>query len=281
LTTPELRYVVVTHIHELIAVVLSDASTKANMFRVPEARLRAIKAYILENLRNPELSETAVALRQGVTSRYIRKLFELENTTFSKFVLSHRLMHAHRMLSDSLLTAMNISAIALEVGFSDLSYFDRTFRRQFHATPSEVRQSRDEQSSPHHRVYSQRARPFSAPERGREADSMRCLISARNLVSGRRTSTSWSSISFPSSRVKPDQSLPMIVATISSTRHAPMYGFWACAEDCGLEDARIFRPSNSTIAEWAAAPLRALTVYAGGEIRRRMTTLGTNHNRPI
>jgi AraC-like DNA-binding protein len=174
LTTPELRYVVVTHIHELIAVVLGDASTKANMFRVPEARLRAIKAYILENLRNPELSETAVALRQGVTSRYIRKLFELENTTFSKFVLSHRLMHAHRMLSDSLLTAMNISAIALEVGFSDLSYFDRTFRRQFHATPSEVRQSRYEQSSPHHRVSSQRARPFSAPERGRKADSHPC-----------------------------------------------------------------------------------------------------------
>ena len=166
LTTPELRYVVVTHIRELIAVVLSDAGGKANMFRVPEARLRAIKAYILENLRSPELTETAVALRQRVTSRYIRKLFEAEGTTFSKFVLCHRLMHAHRMLSDPLLAGMNISAIALEIGFSDLSYFDRTFRRQFHATPSEVRQSRYEQSSPHHRVVSARVSPSSAPERG-------------------------------------------------------------------------------------------------------------------
>ena len=139
LTTPDLRYVVVTHIRALIAVVLSDARVEANMFRVPEARLRAIKAYILDNLRNPELTETGVALRQRVTPRYVRKLFEVENTTFSKFVLCHRLMHAHRMLSDPLLAGINISAIALEVGFSDLSYFDRTFRRQFHATPSEVR----------------------------------------------------------------------------------------------------------------------------------------------
>ena len=145
---------VVTHIRELIAVVLSDAGVKANMFRAPEARLKAIKAYILKNLRNPELTETAVALRQRVTSRYVRKLFEVENTTFSKFVLYHRLMHAHRMLSDPLLAGVKISAIALEVGFSDLSYFDRTFRRQFHATPSEVRQSRCKQSSPHHQVVS-------------------------------------------------------------------------------------------------------------------------------
>jgi AraC-like DNA-binding protein len=172
LTSPELRYVVVAHIHELIAVVLSDARPKANMFRVPEARLRTIKACILENLRNPELSETVVALGQGVTSRYIRKLFELENTTFSKFVLGHRLMHAHRMLSDPLLTTMNITAIALEVGFSDLSYFDRTFRRQFHATPSEVRAIKVRAILAAPRVFSQRARPSSAPERGRQADSL-------------------------------------------------------------------------------------------------------------
>jgi AraC-like DNA-binding protein len=142
LTTPGLRYVVLNHIHELIAVALGDAddaTAKANRLSVPKERLKAIKADILENLSSPELTETTVALRQRVTSRYIRKLLRAEGTTFSKFVLSQRLMHAHHMLSDPLCAGMKISDIALEAGFSDLSYFDRTFHRRFHGTPSEVR----------------------------------------------------------------------------------------------------------------------------------------------
>ena len=142
LTTPGLRYVVLNHIHELIAVALVDAdddAAKANRLGVPESRLEAIKADILENLISPELTETIVALRHRVTPKYIRMLFKAEGITFSKFVLSHRLMRAHRMLSDPLCAGMRITDIALAVGFSDLSYFDRTFRQQFHATPSTVR----------------------------------------------------------------------------------------------------------------------------------------------
>jgi AraC-like DNA-binding protein len=142
LTTPTLLHAVVNHIHELTAVALNDAgdhAAKANRFDLPEARLKAIKSDILENLSSPELTETAVALRQCVTSRYIRKLFQAKDTTFSKFVLSHRLIRAHRLLSDPLFADMRVVDIALAVGFSDLSHFDRTFRRRFHAAPSEVR----------------------------------------------------------------------------------------------------------------------------------------------
>jgi AraC-like DNA-binding protein len=32
-----------------------------------------------------------------------------------------------------------ISTIAFELGFNDLSYFNRTFRRRYSATPSEIR----------------------------------------------------------------------------------------------------------------------------------------------
>ena len=155
LTAAGLRYVVATHIHELIEVALSDGddrAAKANKWGVTEARLKAIKADILENLSSPELTETVVALRQRLTSRYIRMLFQAEGTTFSKFVLIHRLMDAHRMLSDPLFASMKISDIALAVGFNDLSYFDRTFRRQFYATPSEVRAIL---FSGHHRVVSE------------------------------------------------------------------------------------------------------------------------------
>jgi AraC-like DNA-binding protein len=47
-------------------------------------------------------------------------------------------MRAHRMLVDERF-AGPISAIAFDSGFSDLSHFNRTFRRRSGMTPSEVR----------------------------------------------------------------------------------------------------------------------------------------------
>jgi AraC-like DNA-binding protein len=44
------------------------------------------------------------------------------------------------MLTDLNYADRSISAVAFEAGFGDLSYFNRTFRRRFGATPSDVRQ---------------------------------------------------------------------------------------------------------------------------------------------
>ena len=40
------------------------------------------------------------------------------------------------------LRAMSISSIAYDVGFGDLSYFNRAFRRRYDATPSDIRNRR-------------------------------------------------------------------------------------------------------------------------------------------
>jgi AraC-like DNA-binding protein len=45
------------------------------------------------------------------------------------------------MLSDLRLASRSISSVAFEVGFGDLSYFNRAFRRCYGATPSEVKRS--------------------------------------------------------------------------------------------------------------------------------------------
>ena len=68
-------------------------------------------------------------------------MFELEGMTFSEFVLSQRLMRAYRMLLDPRHAGLTISSIAFAVGFGDLSYFNRTFRRRFGMTPSDLRQA--------------------------------------------------------------------------------------------------------------------------------------------
>jgi AraC-like DNA-binding protein len=71
----------------------------------------------------------------------IHKLFENEGLTFLSSVLGQRLSRAHRILSDPRLAGRNISSVAYDVGFGDLSYFNRAFRRRYAATPTEIRQS--------------------------------------------------------------------------------------------------------------------------------------------
>jgi hypothetical protein len=60
-------------------------------------------------------------------------------STFSEYVLEQRLARAYRMLSAARFSGLAIGAIALEVGFSNLSYFNRTFRRRYGGSPSEIR----------------------------------------------------------------------------------------------------------------------------------------------
>jgi AraC-like DNA-binding protein len=142
--TPELRHVVTTHIYDLIALTLGptrDGAAVATTRGLRAARLRAVKADILDNLGDPELTVTAVALRQRVTPRYIHMLLATEGLTFSTFVLSRRLAGAHRLLSDPGHATLSVSSIAYATGFGDLSYFNRTFRRRFGATPSELREA--------------------------------------------------------------------------------------------------------------------------------------------
>jgi AraC-like DNA-binding protein len=108
---------------------------------VQAARLRAIKATILANLDDCQLSIDTVAASHGVTPRYVSRLFESVATTFSEFVLAQRLRRAHRMLVAPSFFGRTVSSIAFEAGFGDVSYFNRTFRRTYGATPSDVRQA--------------------------------------------------------------------------------------------------------------------------------------------
>ena len=102
-------------------------------------RLHAMKKYALSRLEDPSLSVNDVARSQGVSPRYVQKLFESEGKTFSSFLLQARLSLAYRRLSDPTWAHLLISAIAADCGFGDLSYFNQSFRRRYGETPSDVR----------------------------------------------------------------------------------------------------------------------------------------------
>jgi AraC-like DNA-binding protein len=73
----------------------------------------------------------------------VQRLFEAEGTTFSEYLIDQRLARAHRLLCDPDASQTAISTIAYDVGFGDLSYFNRRFRRQYGLTPRDVRGERD------------------------------------------------------------------------------------------------------------------------------------------
>lgn len=101
--------------------------------------LIAIKADIEVRLAEKDLSLTGFATARGVTVRHLQKLFEAEGRTFSDYVLERRLERARQLLLNSVAAPRTISTIAFDLGFGDLSYFNRTFKKRFGITPRETR----------------------------------------------------------------------------------------------------------------------------------------------
>jgi AraC-like DNA-binding protein len=137
-----LHRTVATHVQDLVALVggaTRDAAVVARGGGVRAARLTAIRADILENLAQTRLSARLIAERHGVCERYVYALFEDSGVSFGAFVTEERLKRALAMLRDPACAEKRISDIALEVGFGDLSYFNRTFRRRYGATPGSMR----------------------------------------------------------------------------------------------------------------------------------------------
>ncbi|QPF83620.1 AraC family transcriptional regulator [Bradyrhizobium genosp. L] len=142
LSTPDLAEAVVKHLTDLGALIIGanrDGAEVVEERGLAAARLTAVKADIAENLSYGDLSLPAVASRLKLTPRHIQRLFEGAGSTFSEFVLGQRLARAHRLLTDPRRIDTTIGTIAFESGFGDLSYFNRTFRRHYGATPSEIR----------------------------------------------------------------------------------------------------------------------------------------------
>jgi AraC-like DNA-binding protein len=150
LAAPASQQLIINHFYDLAALALGakcGGEGPAEGTSVGAVRLAAIKADIVANLDDGNLNATMVATRNRVTVRYLHKLFETEAVTYSEFVLGERLARAYGILKNPLHSRRAIGTIAFDVGFNDLSYFNRAFRRRYNTTPSDVRNGDGEASS--------------------------------------------------------------------------------------------------------------------------------------
>lgn len=141
--TPALRHSIASHVHDLIACIIGDmrgGGRAPATSGVQAARLHAIKADVAANAARRDLTLDAVAARHNISPRHIRRLLASEGTSFTDLVQGQRLLRAYRLLTDPQSAGRSVSEIGFAVGFGDLSYFNRTFRRRFGCTPSEARE---------------------------------------------------------------------------------------------------------------------------------------------
>jgi AraC-like DNA-binding protein len=140
--TLEFRHLMATHVLDLVALTIGatrDAAEIASGRGLRAARFADITSDILKNIHRDDLSVEWIAPRHRVSPSTVRRLFQEHGKTFSQFALDCRLARAHRCLRDPRHPDRTISSIAFSLGFNDLSYFNRTFRRLYGVTPSDVR----------------------------------------------------------------------------------------------------------------------------------------------
>ena len=119
----------------------NDVAEGGNAGGLRAARISLVKREIIRRLHDPGLSVGQLSKHFHCSERSLQRLFELDGQSFSLFVLRKRLALAHSMLSNPALRAEKISSVAYDCGFSDVSYFNRAFRRAYGLAPSLVRAS--------------------------------------------------------------------------------------------------------------------------------------------
>jgi len=106
------------------------------------ARRATALDHITSSFQDPELTLATVARDLRISPRYLQRLLETSGTSFTAVVNELRLQRAFTLLTEAGGGERRISDVALQVGFSDISHFNRLFRSRFGDTPRSVRGQR-------------------------------------------------------------------------------------------------------------------------------------------
>jgi AraC-like DNA-binding protein len=115
----------------------------ADGFLSPETRSRnltlRIKAFIRQQLHNPDLTPSTIATAHHISRSYLHRLFQGEGTTVASYIRSQRLEAICRDLADPAQRTTPIHIIANRWGFPRAADFTRTFRTANGITPKDYR----------------------------------------------------------------------------------------------------------------------------------------------
>ena len=102
-------------------------------------KLRAIRDAIEAHACDPAFCARNVAEELSVSERYVRRLLQADGDRFSEARKRVRLDRAHALLTDASCASLSVTEVSLASGFTDVSYFNRSFRQRFRVTPTSLR----------------------------------------------------------------------------------------------------------------------------------------------
>ena len=103
------------------------------------ARLHRICQGIESMLGNPGLTLAMVAEREGVSTRYLQKLFAEAGNSFSHYLRTRRLDRCRADLGSPVHTELSISEICFRWGFNSSAHFSRVFHKEYGVSPRDYR----------------------------------------------------------------------------------------------------------------------------------------------
>ncbi len=109
---------------------LSDHSTESGM-------IYSIKEFIRQNYRNESLSIKSVSDHVNRSAPYVCTLFKNETgLTLNQYITGYRIEKAQELLADP---RYKITDVASRVGYNDVNYFGKIFKKVTNFSPSEFR----------------------------------------------------------------------------------------------------------------------------------------------
>jgi AraC-like DNA-binding protein len=93
------------------------------------------------SLDDPGLSLGRIAAAEGLSVRYVQKLFEESGQSFSSYVRRRRLEQCRSDLANPLNANVSITSTCFHWGFNDAATFSRAFRDEFGVSPREYRRT--------------------------------------------------------------------------------------------------------------------------------------------
>ncbi|MCS0502764.1 acetamidase/formamidase family protein [Ancylobacter mangrovi] len=147
LSEPEWEAVAQSAAEWLLALASERAADNVDTPSGRAALLQRLYASIERNLGSEGLSVSEIAQGEGISERYVQKLFEGTGDSFSHYVRERRLQRAWHDLVNPAESAVPISEIAYRHGFSDSAHFSRLFRERFGLPPRELRRREADRQS--------------------------------------------------------------------------------------------------------------------------------------
>ncbi len=120
----------------MLKLVLLKIAEHSDANALPSSMVENLDGYIRDNIHD-EISNTELGAIFGYHPFYISKMLkDKKGITLHQYVIQYRIKYALSMLKYS---DKSIADIADETGFTDASYFTKSFKAQFGMTPKEYR----------------------------------------------------------------------------------------------------------------------------------------------